>query len=282
VASASAASRAGVRVADGSGLSASVDLLLVDTMVSSGDPAVAETLVYAPKVRAPMGGAYACFCGQGFSKLKSLTRHKKNDACGTGQTQQRKAPTEEQNAARAKTVREARAAAVASPPFVNLQDGAVRGVTLTGPLLQKVCLGLTGLHLDASVEPAAWLLIRCAGPDEPSSVRQAAEHTETHAALQHIEYLPRGACVAVAQVRACSPVSTGYAIAIEQVVVLRHPLAYAHTREGSLWTAVPAVLRKLEAQTKSTTFVCSGVQNANTAVGVTATAIAIGRIWKAY
>mmetsp|Transcript_41326 Transcript_41326/g.101990 ORF Transcript_41326/g.101990 Transcript_41326/m.101990 type:complete len:205 (+) Transcript_41326:124-738(+) len=198
------------------------------------------------------------------------------NVCGTEQTQRRKGRTAEQNIARAERVREARATA----PLVNLRDGEVRGITLTSPLLEHVCLGLAGVCLDEAVEPAAWLLIRCADVAEPTRVL-AAEPAETHAALQHIKYLPRGACVAVAQVQVCSRVATGFTIKFEQVVVLRSPLAYAyaHACTGWLWSVEPAVLPKLKAQTKSTTFVCSDAQNAETTVGV---ALHIGRIWKQY
>jgi len=71
--------------------------------------------------------------------------------------------------------------------------------------------------------------------------------------------------VAVAQVRACSSVAQGFAIKFEEMVVLRSPLAYAHARKRWLWSVVPAVLRKLKGQTKSTMFVCS---NAQASVGV--------------
>ncbi|KAJ1633102.1 hypothetical protein T492DRAFT_983463, partial [Pavlovales sp. CCMP2436] len=162
--------------------------------------------------------------------------------------------------ARAERVREAKANA----PLVNLRDGEVRGITLKSPLLENASLGLEGVCLDEAVEPAAWLLIRFADVAEPTRVL-AAEPAETHAALQHIKYLPPGACVAVAQ--------------FEQVVVLRSPLAHARARTGWLWSVEPAVLPKLKAQTKSTTFVCSDAQNAETTVGV---ALHIGRIWKQY
>mmetsp|Transcript_35866 Transcript_35866/g.84315 ORF Transcript_35866/g.84315 Transcript_35866/m.84315 type:complete len:121 (-) Transcript_35866:299-661(-) len=115
------------------------------------------------------------------------------NVCGTEQTQQLKGRTAEQNIARAERVREARAKA----PLVNLRDGEVRGITLTSPLLEHVCLGLAGVCLDEAVEPAAWLLIRCADVAEPTRVL-AVEPTETHAALQHSKYLPRVACVAIA------------------------------------------------------------------------------------
>ncbi|KAJ1619108.1 hypothetical protein T492DRAFT_429740 [Pavlovales sp. CCMP2436] len=210
---------------------------LFNAMAEPPTQAPASTLVYAPKTRLPaahapgahLPAAHACECGKHFKKLFNLGRHK--SVCGTGQTQQR-AQTREQNAARAKRVRDARVTNRASPPFVNVHGGAVRGISLTSPLLEKVCLGLSGVY--AHIEPAAWLLIRCTDVAEASRVL-AAEPTENHAALQHIEYLPRGACSSVAQ---------GFAIKFEEVVVLRSPLAYA----AHVWSG-----RRLPARRSSST-----------------------------
>ncbi|KAJ1628568.1 hypothetical protein T492DRAFT_874892 [Pavlovales sp. CCMP2436] len=93
-------------------------------------------------------------------------------------------------------------------------------------------------------------------------------------ALGHIQHLPRGAGVAIAQVQSCSPdaATRTFTVKFEQVIVLRNPLTYAHTREGLRWSVVPAVFRQLTAQTNESTLMRSDTET------TVAIAIYIGRI----
>ncbi|KAJ1629625.1 hypothetical protein T492DRAFT_112192 [Pavlovales sp. CCMP2436] len=185
-----------------------------------------------------------------------MNRHTR--ACGTAQTHVRKGRTEQQNRARTQQTAVARRLAKEARPLVHLREGAVRGLSLTSPLLECVCLGLKGVCLADSVEPCAWVLIRCAYVAERTWTRALdagflVTHEET---LGHIQHLPRCAGVVIAQVQSCSPdaETRTFTVKFEQVIVLRSPLTYAHTREGLLWSVVPAVFRQLTAQIKKSTF----------------------------
>jgi hypothetical protein len=140
--------------------------------------------VYAPRVRARLS---VRVCGQGFSKLNKLTRHKKNDACGTGQTQQRKAPTEEQNAARAKRVREAESCKDSFTVFRQLARWCSTGRHFDGsaaseglPRAQKACLTCPrGLRLRARRTDEGTHIL----PFDSSEHRRVAPDAAFHAGL---------------------------------------------------------------------------------------------------
>jgi hypothetical protein len=207
-----------------------------------------------------------------------MNRHKL--VCGTARTQVRLSRTEAQNAARAERTKEARRRAKEAQPVVHLREGAVRGITLTSPQLECACLGLAGVCLPGPVELCAWVLLRCADVAERTWTRALdagllATHEE---ALGHIRHLPRGAGVALAQVQSCSldAATSTFTVTFEHVIVLRSPLTYAHTREGWLWSVVPAVFRQLSAQTKKRTFMRS---DSETTVAI---AINIGRVWERF
>ncbi|KAJ1622464.1 hypothetical protein T492DRAFT_1149095 [Pavlovales sp. CCMP2436] len=85
--------------------------------------------------------------------IEAMKRHKR--VCGTAQTQQRKVLTEQQNGVRARRTAEARRLANEAQPLVHLREGAVRGLSLTSPLLECVCLELAGVCFADSVEPGA-------------------------------------------------------------------------------------------------------------------------------
>ncbi|KAJ1639971.1 hypothetical protein T492DRAFT_932553 [Pavlovales sp. CCMP2436] len=267
-------------------------------MASGSAPASAParapcpTRVYVPSTPPlPTAPEIPCTnCPKLFKSRTAMQRHLRG--CLTGETQQRSKPTTEQNAQSAAAKKRKSDAQKETRPddvakWCDGCDGEVKGITMMSPLLELCCAGLVGVWLPTRVVVGHCVLIRCADNRLSSDVvdreRTIGLASTTHqadrkAVLQHVQYIPYGACVGAARVASCEPhetMASTFYITFEQVVLLQSPLLYAHARQSLVWAVVPSVLPLIKAQSKST-FVCS---DSATAVTV---AQNMGRIWERY
>jgi hypothetical protein len=88
------------------------------------------------------------------------------------------------------------------------------GLTLTGSILECVCLCLEGVRVTGRVGNGAWVVVRSAGIGEESDdllrmVDLSIELDDTYSdVLQHVKSRPEGSCVAIGRVCSCAPHGT--------------------------------------------------------------------------